>query len=94
MTTARGRPSPCRPTLYITSRRWANRTAPVTELKVYSNADNVSATLNGVALVGRPLADHIFTWPGITLRPGPNLVTVRATIGGRPFTDTATWTLI
>ncbi|MGW2383493.1 hypothetical protein [Streptomyces lincolnensis] len=35
------------PTLYITSRRWTQRTVATTELKVYSNAAEVTDTLNG-----------------------------------------------
>jgi beta-galactosidase len=81
------------PTLYITSRRWTHRTEPVTELKVYSNSASVSATLNGLALPEGHPTDHVFRWPGITLRSGANVVTVTATIGGHPFTDTVTWTL-
>jgi beta-galactosidase len=38
------------PTLYITSRRWTKRTTAATELKVYSNAATVTATLNGASL--------------------------------------------
>ncbi|MFJ6088096.1 glycoside hydrolase family 2 TIM barrel-domain containing protein [Streptomyces sp. NPDC092369] len=81
------------PTLYITSRRWTVRTAASTELKVYSNAAEVTATLNGTSLGKRSSADHIFKWTGIQLRPGVNTVTVTASIQGATHTDTATWTL-
>jgi beta-galactosidase len=81
------------PTLYITSRRWTQRSDAATEIKVYSNAGSVSATLNGVALGARTSTDHIFRWTGVTLRPGANTVTVTATINGSPQTDTVTWTL-
>ncbi|MEU1125632.1 glycoside hydrolase family 2 TIM barrel-domain containing protein [Streptomyces sp. NPDC005899] len=81
------------PTLHITSRRWTSRTDPVTELKVYSNASQVTAVLNGSMLGIRSSSDHIFTWPGVTLRPGSNTVSVSASIGGATHTDTVTWTL-
>jgi beta-galactosidase len=81
------------PTLYITSRRWTARTAASTELKVYSNAASVSATLNGVSLGSLNSTDHSFRWTGVTLRPGANTVVVTATINGTGMTDTATWTL-
>ncbi|MEV4516624.1 glycoside hydrolase family 2 TIM barrel-domain containing protein [Dactylosporangium sp. NPDC049525] len=81
------------PTLYITSRRWTQRTTAATELKVYSNAATVTATLNGVSLGSRSATDHIFKWTGVTLRPGANTVQVTATINGTPVTDTVTWTL-
>ena len=78
------------PTLYITSRRWTQRTAAGTELKVYSNAGTVTATLNGASLGARTSTDHIFRWTGVTLRPGANTVRVTATIGGSQVTDTVT----
>ncbi|MDX3643521.1 DUF4982 domain-containing protein, partial [Streptomyces sp. MB09-02B] len=81
------------PTLHITSRRWTQRTDASTELKVYSNADRVTATLNGVTLSTLSSGDHIFRWPSITLRPGQNTVTVTATINGSTYTDTVNWTL-
>jgi len=81
------------PTLYITSRRWTQRTTAATELKVYSNAAQVTATLNGTSLGTQTGTDHIFRWPNVTLKPGDNKVTVTATINGTAQTDTATWTL-
>jgi beta-galactosidase len=81
------------PTLYITSRRWTQRTDAATELKVYSNADKVTATLNGASLSTLSSSDHIFRWTDITLRPGQNTVTVTATINGATYTDSVNWTL-
>ncbi|WP_329173016.1 glycoside hydrolase family 2 protein [Streptomyces sp. NBC_01477] len=81
------------PTLWITSRRWTSRTDATTEVKVYSNATDVTAVLNGTPLGTRSSSDRIFTWTGVTLRPGANTVTVTASIAGTPHTDTATWTL-
>ncbi|MFJ6465557.1 glycoside hydrolase family 2 protein [Streptomyces sp. NPDC091387] len=81
------------PTLYITSRRWTSRTEAAAELKVYSSAATVSAVLNGAPLASRSSADHIFKWTGLRLRPGENIVTVTASIGGTTYTDKVTWTL-
>lgn len=81
------------PTLYITSRRWTQRTDPTTELKVYSNADRVTATLNGSSLGAVSSSDRIFKWAGVTLKPGRNTVVVTATINGSTYTDTVDWTL-
>jgi beta-galactosidase len=82
------------PTLYITSRRWTQRTTATTDIKVYSNAATVTATLNGVSLGSKTSTNHIFTWPGVTLQPGPNTIEVTATINSTPQTDTVTWTLL
>jgi beta-galactosidase len=81
------------PTLYITSRRWTQRTNASTDIKVYSNAASVTATLNGASLGSRTSTDHLFTWPGVTLQPGENLIQVTATVDGVPQTDAVTWTL-
>ncbi|MFE0458316.1 glycoside hydrolase family 2 TIM barrel-domain containing protein [Kitasatospora sp. NPDC058965] len=81
------------PTLYITSRRWTQRTDAATELKVYSNADQVTATVNGTSLGTLASSDRIFTWTGVTLQPGANHVVVTATIAGATQTDTVTWNL-
>lgn len=81
------------PTLYITSRRWTQRTDATTELKVYSNADRVTATLNGASLGTLSSSDHIFRWTNVTLKPGQNTVVVTATINGSTYTDSVDWTL-
>lgn len=81
------------PTLYITSRRWTRRTDATTELKVYSNADKVTATLNGAPLSTLSSSDHIFRWTGVILKPGENTVEVTATINGSTYTDSVVWTL-
>ncbi|MFI9834659.1 glycoside hydrolase family 2 protein [Streptomyces sp. NPDC051913] len=81
------------PTLHIASRRWTRRTDAHTELKVYSNADEVTATLNGTPLGALRSGDRIFRWTDVTLRAGENTVAVTATINGSTHTDTVVWTL-
>ncbi|MFG2673485.1 glycoside hydrolase family 2 TIM barrel-domain containing protein [Streptomyces sp. NPDC048445] len=81
------------PTLHITSRRWTSRTDAATELKVYSNASEVTAVLNGASLGKRSSADRIFKWTGVKLRSGANTVTVTASIDGATHTDSVTWNL-
>jgi beta-galactosidase len=76
------------PTLYITSRRWTQRTTATTDVKIYSNAASVTLTVNGTVIGTRTSSDHIFTWTGVALRTGANTVT--ATGGGQ--TDSVTWT--
>jgi len=78
--------------VYITSRRWTQRTAAATTVKVYATADLVTLSLNGKVISAKTSANHIYTWP-ITLAPGQNVVAVTGTRGGQAFTDTATWIL-
>ncbi|MEV6902515.1 glycoside hydrolase family 2 TIM barrel-domain containing protein [Amycolatopsis sp. NPDC051372] len=82
------------PFVYLTSRRWTDRTTAATTVKAYGNGvDTVSLTLNGKP-VGTPAAspDHIYTWP-VTLEPGKNVVKVTGVRKGHSYTDTVTWTL-
>ncbi len=82
------------PFVYITSRRWTNRTAAVTTIKVYGSVDSVTLTLNGVALgPAKTSTNHIYSWPDVTLAPGTNAVQATGTRGGTTYTDTVTWTL-
>jgi len=79
--------------LYVTSRRWTSRTTAATQVRLYSNAPTVMVTLNGVSLGAKSSADHIFSWTGVTLRPGANTVTATGTVNGTTVTDSVVWTL-
>jgi beta-galactosidase len=81
------------PFVYLTSRRWVERTSAVTSVKVYGTADSAQLTLNGVA-VGAPvsLTGHVYTW-SVTLAPGENTVEVTGLSGGKQLTDTVRWNL-
>jgi beta-galactosidase len=83
------------PVLHVTSSRFAVRTQPVTEVKVYSNAPAVTLEINGVSLGERddPGATRIFRWPGVTLSPGENRVSATAHFGADEVSDSCVWTL-
>lgn len=74
------------PTIYITSRRWTERTEPLTQVKVYSNAESVELRVNGTSQGTATASDHIFSWP-IQLQPGDNEVVATSVIGGKTYTD-------
>jgi beta-galactosidase len=82
------------PTLYITSRRFTERINPITDVKVYSNADEVELFVNGVSQ-GKHAADAncILIWKGVTLRTGENRIEARAVRDGRALRDDCVWTL-
>jgi hypothetical protein len=82
------------PFVYVTSRRWTDRTSPTTTVKVYGTADSVRLAVNGVQ-VGAPKTStsHIYSWPNVTLSPGANTVQVTGTRGSTTYSDGATWTL-
>ena len=79
------------PVVYITSRRFAVRTRPETEVKVYSNAGEVELWVNGVALGKLQASDHIFRWQGVKLSPGDNRIAASAPFGGTVVSDACSW---
>ncbi|WP_445145420.1 glycoside hydrolase family 2 TIM barrel-domain containing protein [Dyella sp. Tek66A03] len=79
------------PVLHITSRRYVDRAYPVTDVRVYSNADKATLAVNGVALGEAACPERICVWSNIALRPGKNEVRVSALIHGHALSDTITW---
>ena len=83
------------PMVYITSRRWTQRTVPTTEVKVYSNADFVELIVNGVSLGTLPATnqDRIFIWRNVVLSNGANSVQAIGRAGTATVTDSVNWNL-
>lgn len=83
-----------RPTVYITSRRFAERTERKVPVKVYSNASSVKLSVNGKVL-GSVKPDELkrAVWPEVELKPGANVITATASVGGKTYTDSCKWTL-
>ena len=84
------------PMVYITARRYTDRSYPVTDVKAYSNAgkDHLVLDDNG-SVVGKPAScdQNACTWKNVTLNPGDNRITVTGTFGSRRIADSVTWTL-
>ena len=82
------------PVLYITSRRFTERTNPVTDVKIYSNAPEVELLVNGSSQGKRGDAvNGILIWKDVKLSPGENKIDARAIRNGQPIVDHCTWTL-
>ena len=81
------------PFVYITSRRWTERTNATTTVKVYGNVDNAVLTVNGTSMGTVSSSDHIYRWPNVVLAPGANTVTVTGSRGTETFSDSVVWTL-
>ena len=82
------------PVLYITSRRFTERTNAVTYVKIYSNVKPVTLLLNGISIGSENHPTNcIFVWKNVTLKPGENQVEVRAEHGGTNLADHCEWTL-
>ena len=83
------------PVLYITSRRHTQRSTAVVPLKIYSNADSVTLTINGERIGDQPVGDNrIVVWNRIELRPGENHILVEATRAGQSLTDSCVWNFV
>ncbi|HTV22095.1 MAG TPA: glycoside hydrolase family 2 TIM barrel-domain containing protein [Polyangiaceae bacterium] len=82
------------PLAYITSRRFVQRTTETVDVKVYSNLDTVTLSVNG-APVGEPRAvtEHRAVWTAVPLVVGDNRIEVSASGGaGQSANDSVTWT--
>ncbi len=82
------------PMLYITDRRFTERTRPMTTVKVYSNTDRVELLVNGKSQ-GTQTNDGnaVFTWKDVRLAPGSNSIEAQSTGSAKPLKDTCTWFL-
>ena len=81
------------PVLYITSRRFTERPGNATDVKVYSNAEQVDLAVNGKKL-GKPAStsDRVFVWKDVPLSSGANRFTATARFAGGEFSDDCVWT--
>ncbi len=80
------------PVLYLTSKRYTNRSSASTTVKAYSNlGQSIELLINGVSQGTRNDADGVLEW-NITLDTGINNVVVRTT-SGTSRSDSATWSV-
>ncbi|HEU5396218.1 MAG TPA: glycoside hydrolase family 2 TIM barrel-domain containing protein [Verrucomicrobiae bacterium] len=82
------------PVLYITSRRFVERTNAVTDVKIYSNAKQAELFVNGQSQGTRPNdGNAVFIWKNVKLSPGENKIEARATRNRQALSDGCVWTL-
>ncbi len=82
------------PMVYITSRRFTERTNALTSVKVYSNTHAVEVLVNGTSLGTNSSGTNcVFLWPKVALQPGDNKIEARAENDGTNLTDSCVWTL-
>ncbi|MDE5688632.1 MAG: glycoside hydrolase family 2 protein [Paramuribaculum sp.] len=83
------------PFVYISNRRHSKRTQSKTTVTVFSNEPEVELTVNG-KIVGRRISDGfgVFTFDGVELTPGENIIIAVSVKKKQPVSDTVTWHLI
>lgn len=84
------------PMVYITARRYTDRSYAVTDVKAYSNAGKEHLVLeNNGSVIGKPPScdQNACTWKNVRLTPGDNRITVTGMFGSRRIADRVTWTL-
>jgi len=81
------------PVLHITSSRYIFREKAETQVKVYTNLDDVSLTINGTEHQQKSPEKGIITWDEITLQEGNNGIIVSGTRDGKTYYDDCIWVL-
>ncbi len=81
------------PVLHITSSRYIFRDIAETQVKVYSNLENVSFAVNGNSYPSKSPEKGIITWDGINLQNGNNGIIVSGSKNGKTYYDDCVWVL-
>lgn len=79
------------PVLHITSSRYIFRKEKNTQVKVYTNLNDVSLTVNGETFPSQSPEKGIIIWDNITLEKGNNGIIVQANKDGQTYTDDCVW---
>lgn len=82
------------PMVYITSRRFTERTNPLTAVKVFTNAPEAELFINNKR-IGKKKADQLkrVVWEDIKLEKGTNEIVVKAKAGKKTIEDRCEWVL-
>ena len=82
------------PFVYISNRRYTNRTSPTTTVTIFTNQPEAELWVNGVSL-GKKKADSYATivWEDVELNSGNNTVKVESKIKRQTLTDQVEWNL-
>jgi len=82
------------PTLYITDRRFVERTNSVTDVKIYSNAKKVELFVNGNSIGKNSNSTNcVFIWRNVKLISGDNQIEAKANRDGQNLNDICVWKL-
>lgn len=79
------------PVLHITSSRYIFRDDPDTQVKVYTNLNEVTLTVNGEDFPSKSPEKGIVIWEDIKLQDGNNGIIVRGEYEGKTMVDDCIW---
>jgi beta-galactosidase len=80
--------------VHITGKRYANRAYPITDVKVYSNAQSTELLLNGRSLGAKSdCPQKVCVWSAVALDEGTNALVARGVHSGGQVEDKTEWTL-
>ena len=79
------------PMVYITSRRFVNRTSSMANIKVYSNCGSVNLFVNDVPVKIDKISGTVFQSNNVKLAEGKNVIRAEAVSAGKRITDTCEW---
>lgn len=82
------------PMVYISSKRFTDRTEATTDVKVFTNLKEATLYVNGKK-ISKMEKDELnrIVWQGVTLKKGDNTIRVEAKKGKDVYEDTCTWNL-
>ncbi len=79
------------PMVHIASKRYTPRPSGANEVKVYSNCDSVSLTVNGKALGTQTSFERVFGWKNVPLSKVKDLVIATGFAYGKCVKDSCVW---
>ena len=81
-----------KPVLHITGKRHKTRNKPLTDIKIYSNCDEIELFLNGQSAgVKQGNAANVIIWTGHALQKGNNSIKVIGKKEGITYSDKCEW---
>ena len=69
------------PMVYVAGRRWTDRAPEERNITVYTNCENVTLVVNGVAVETKAAVDHAVVCENVALNDGENTITAKGCCG-------------
>ncbi len=84
------------PVTYIAGRRYTQRAYPIADIKLYSNADQVTLSINSSTIGTKAAADcplKVCEFKNVALAAGTNSISAVGSHAGKTVTDAVSWNL-